>query len=174
VVTVRSGCAGLGQNPAGRLNYPGVITVHDVIEYDSRPWIVMELFRGGSLADLIDKAGPLPPRRVAEIGLSVLDALCVAHAAGIVHRDIKPANVLVNGSRVVLTDFGAAAIQSDPALTLSGSFIGTAAYMARSELSTCAPARSQISGRLAPPCMRLSKVARRTRVLTRRLCCQRC
>ena len=37
MVTVRSGCAGLGQNPAGRLNYPGVITVHDVIEYDCRP-----------------------------------------------------------------------------------------------------------------------------------------
>ena len=67
---------------------------------------------------------------MAEIGLSVLDALCVAHAAGSVHRDINPANVLVNGSRVVLTAFGAAAIQSDPALTRSGSFIGTPAYMA--------------------------------------------
>ncbi|MGO8888910.1 MAG: serine/threonine-protein kinase [Streptosporangiaceae bacterium] len=115
---------------AGRLNHPGVITVHDVVEHDRRPWIVMELFRGGSLADLIDQAGPLPPRRVAEIGLCVLDALCAAHAAGIVHRDIKPANVLVNSSRVVLTDFGAAAIQNDAALTRSGFFIGTPAYMA--------------------------------------------
>ena len=80
----------------------------------------MGLFRGGSLADLIDKAGPPPPRRVTEIGLCVLDALCAAHAAGPVHRDIKHAIVLVNGSRVVLTDFGAAAIQNDPALTGSG------------------------------------------------------
>lgn len=115
---------------AGRLNHPGVITVHDVAEHDGRPWIVMELFLGGSLADLIHKTGRLSPRRAAEIGLGVLDALCAAHAAGIVHRDIKPANVLVNGSRVVLTDFGAAAIQSDPALTGSGMFIGTPAYMA--------------------------------------------
>ena len=61
---------------AARLNHPGVITVHDVVEYDDRPWIVMELFRGGSLGDLIDNAGPLSPRQVAEIGLCVLDALC--------------------------------------------------------------------------------------------------
>lgn len=115
---------------AGRLNHPGVIIVHDVVEHDGRPWIVMELFRGGSLADLIDKAGPLPPRRVAEIGLRVLDALGAAHAAGIVHRDLKPANVLINDSRVVLTGFGAAAIQGNPALTRSGSFIGTPAFMA--------------------------------------------
>jgi eukaryotic-like serine/threonine-protein kinase len=115
---------------AGRLDHPGVITIHDVVEHDGRPWIIMELFRGGSLADLIDRAGRLPPRRVAEIGLCVLDALRAAHGAGIVHRDVKPANVLVSGSRVVLTDFGAAAIQSDPALTRSGTFIGTPAYMA--------------------------------------------
>src|SRR6266568_3025965 len=64
----RLACARSAQEAraAGRLNHPGVITVHDVVEYDGRPWIVMELFRGGSLADLIDQAGPLPPRRVAE------------------------------------------------------------------------------------------------------------
>jgi serine/threonine protein kinase len=115
---------------AARLIHPCVITVHDVVEYDGRPWIVMELFPGPSLADVIDREGPLSPRRVAEIGVRVLAALGAAHSAGIVHRDVKPANVLVDGDRVVLTDFGAAAIRADPALTGTGQFIGTPAYLA--------------------------------------------
>jgi len=114
---------------AARLSHPAVITVHDVIEHDDRPWIVMELFRSGSLADLIG-AGPLPLPRVARIGLEMLEALSAAHAAGVIHRDVKPSNVLVDGSRAVLTDFGAAAIMDDPALTQSGVLIGTPAYLA--------------------------------------------
>ncbi len=114
---------------AARLSHPAVITVHDVIEHDDRPWIVMELFRSGSLADLIG-AGPLPVPRVARIGLEMLEALSAAHAAGVIHRDVKPSNVLVDGSRAVLTDFGAAAIMDDPALTQSGVLIGTPAYLA--------------------------------------------
>jgi Tol biopolymer transport system component/tRNA A-37 threonylcarbamoyl transferase component Bud32 len=114
---------------AARLSHPAVITVHDVIEHDDRPWIVMELFRSGSLADLLG-AGPLPAGQVARIGLEVLEALSAAHAAGVIHRDVKPSNVLVDGSRAVLTDFGAAAIMDDPALTQSGVLIGTPAYLA--------------------------------------------
>jgi tRNA A-37 threonylcarbamoyl transferase component Bud32/sugar lactone lactonase YvrE len=114
---------------AARLSHPAVITVHDVIEHDDRPWIVMELFRSGSLADLLG-AGPLPIPRVARIGLEMLEALSAAHAAGVIHRDVKPSNVLVDGSRAVLTDFGAAAIMDDPALTQSGVLIGTPAYLA--------------------------------------------
>jgi serine/threonine protein kinase len=114
---------------AARLSHPAVITVHDVIEHDDRPWIVMELFRAGSLADLIG-AGPLLPPRVAQIGLAVLEGLSAAHAAGVIHRDVKPSNVLVDGSRVVLTDFGAATIMDDPALTHTGLVIGTPAYLA--------------------------------------------
>ncbi len=70
MVTVRSGCAGLGQNPAGRLNYPGVITVHDVIEYDSRPRIVMELFRGGS-GDRRARDAAVLPLIIAAIALGI-------------------------------------------------------------------------------------------------------
>ena len=60
-----------------------------------RPWIVMELVRGLSLADLLDAEGPLPPQRAALIGAEVLAALRAAHAAGVLHRDVKPANVLL-------------------------------------------------------------------------------
>jgi eukaryotic-like serine/threonine-protein kinase len=114
---------------AARLSHPAVITVHDVIEHDDRPWIVMELFGAGSLADLLG-AGALPPGRVAQIGLEVLGGLSAAHAAGVIHRDVKPSNVLVDGLRVVLTDFGAAVIAEDPVLTQTGLLIGTPAFLA--------------------------------------------
>ena len=114
---------------AARLSHPAVITVHDVIEHDDRPWIVMELFRTGSLANLT-ASGPLPVSQVAHIGLEVLGGLMAAHAAGVIHRDVKPSNVLVDGSRAVLTDFGAAAILDDPALTSTGLILGTPAFLA--------------------------------------------
>ncbi|MFJ4776485.1 serine/threonine-protein kinase [Streptomyces sp. NPDC088762] len=115
---------------AARLKHPGVITVHDRIADDNgRPWIVMELVRGRSLDDLIKEDGPLPPARVAMIGRQVLDALRAVHATGVTHRDIKPANVLLEGNRVVLTDFGIAAVEGDPALTRSGALMGTPVYM---------------------------------------------
>lgn len=92
------------------LDHPGIITVHDVVEPDGRPWIIMELVEGRSL----DAEGPLPPRRVAEIGVALLDALTAAHGKGLLHRDVKPANVLLAADgRVILTDFGIAALDGD-------------------------------------------------------------
>ncbi|MFG2668290.1 serine/threonine-protein kinase [Streptomyces sp. NPDC048387] len=115
---------------AARLKHPGVITVHDRIAGDDgRPWIVMELVHGRSLDDLIKRDGPLTPARVAGIGLQVLDALRAVHDTGVTHRDIKPANVLLEGDRVVLTDFGIAAVDGEPGLTRSGALMGTPAYM---------------------------------------------
>ena len=98
---------------AAQLRHPGVVAVHDVVVDDGRPLIVMELVEGRSLADTVRAQGPLPEQRVAEIGVRVLDALSMAHARGVVHRDVKPANILLDGDRVVLTDFGIAAITSD-------------------------------------------------------------
>jgi tRNA A-37 threonylcarbamoyl transferase component Bud32 len=115
---------------AARLKHPGIVTVHDRITgEDGRPWIVMELVRGQSLADLLKAEGPLPPPRVARIGLEVLDALRAAHQAGITHRDIKPANVLLEDDRAILTDFGIAAVEGDATLTGTGAVLGTPAYM---------------------------------------------
>jgi len=78
-----------------RLSHPNVVRTYDVVEEDDRPWIVMELLATRSLAELMRDAGPLPPHRVAEIGLGVLGALEAAHAQGVVHRDVKPSNVLI-------------------------------------------------------------------------------
>jgi sugar lactone lactonase YvrE len=116
---------------AARLRHPGVVTVYDrVIGDDGRPWIVMELVQGGSLADLLRRDGRLPVRQVARIGLRMVDALSAAHALGVVHRDIKPANVLLEGDdRVVPTDFGIAALEGDATITRSGMLLGTPAFM---------------------------------------------
>ena len=115
---------------AARLKHPGIVTVHDLVTGDDgRPWIVMELVHGGSLDDLLKSQGPLTPRQAAGIGLQMLDALHTAHRAGITHRDVKPANVLLEGDRVVLTDFGIAALEDDATLTRSGEIMGTPAFM---------------------------------------------
>ncbi|GAA0553220.1 WD40 repeat domain-containing serine/threonine protein kinase [Actinomadura livida] len=116
---------------AGRLRHPGIITVHDRVSgEDGRPWIVMEFVEGGSLQDLLADEKRLPVGRVARIGAQMLAALRLAHRHGIVHRDVKPANVLLEGDRVVLTDFGIAALDGDVTLTRSGAIIGTPAFMA--------------------------------------------
>ncbi len=116
---------------AARLKHPGIITVHDRISGpDGRPWIVMELVDGGSLADLIEAHGALTPQRAAVIGRQVAAALGAAHRMGITHRDIKPANILLEEDRVVLTDFGIAAVEGDATLTATGMIMGTPAFMA--------------------------------------------
>ncbi|WP_067491100.1 serine/threonine protein kinase [Actinomadura hibisca] len=114
---------------SARLNHPGVVTVHDVVEADGSPWIVMELVHARSLQELLDQ-GPLSHRRVAEIGLQMLGALRHAHEKGILHRDVKPSNVLITDTgRVVLTDFGIAQMEGDATLTQTGLVMGSPAYI---------------------------------------------
>ncbi|MFV8183181.1 serine/threonine-protein kinase [Streptomyces sp. AF1B] len=116
---------------AARVANRNVVTVYDVATEDGRPWIVMELVRGISLADLLEAEGPIPPQRAAHIGAEVLAALRAAHAAGVLHRDVKPANVLLaNDGRVVLTDFGIAMVEGSSALTMTGEVIGSPEFLA--------------------------------------------
>src|SRR5215468_2533320 len=127
---------------SAKLSHPCVVTVHDVIEADGTPWIVMELVAARSLERVLAEDGPLPPRRAAEAGMMLLGALASAHAAGIVHRDVKPGNVLLTpDGRTVLTDFGIATVAGDPALTQTGMVVGTPGF--------CAPER--IRGAPASP-----------------------
>ncbi|MFE7750846.1 protein kinase [Streptomyces sp. NPDC057428] len=116
---------------AARITHPGVVTVHDVIEYDNRPWIVMQYVDGPSLADAAKETGEVEPREAARIGLHVLGALRAAHAAGVLHRDVKPANVLLaRDGQVLLTDFGIAAIEGDSTITRTGELVGSIDYLA--------------------------------------------
>ncbi|SOR81834.1 MULTISPECIES: protein kinase domain-containing protein [Streptomyces] len=131
-----------------RIDHPNVVRVYDVVDEGERLWIVMELVAGRSLERILAEEGPLGPRDTARIGLGLVAALRQVHARGVLHRDIKPGNVLVeNGSgpagpargtaewRVVLTDFGIAAIQDAKALTMVGMLVGSPDYMAPERIS---------------------------------------
>ncbi|MET8409214.1 protein kinase [Streptomyces sp. NPDC005195] len=120
-----------------RLHHPHIIVVHDVVEEADRPYIVMELIDGGSLAERISADGPVDAREAARIGIDLLGALRRAHDAGILHRDLKPANVLMEAGtdRVVLTDFGIAQVAGATTLTESGSFVGSPEYTAPERMS---------------------------------------
>ncbi|MGI9016160.1 MAG: serine/threonine-protein kinase [Euzebya sp.] len=116
---------------AARLQHPGAVAIYDVVEHQGRLHLVMELVQAPTLADRVAADGPLSDRRVAQIGLELLDVLDAAHAIGVVHRDVKPSNVLVPEHGMVrLTDFGTAVMAGEDRLTASDMVIGSPAYMA--------------------------------------------
>ncbi|WP_255950117.1 serine/threonine-protein kinase [Streptomyces odontomachi] len=124
---------------AAGIAHPNVVNVFDVVVEGGRPWIVMELVPGRTLADELTE-GTLAPGRAAEIGLAVLEALGAAHRAGILHRDVKPANVLLNpDGRVILTDFGIARIEGEQPLTRSDAIIGSPEYVAPERVNGLRP-----------------------------------
>ncbi|WP_455712944.1 protein kinase domain-containing protein [Streptomyces pseudovenezuelae] len=123
-----------------RIDHPNVVRVYDVVDEGERLWIVMELVKGRSLERMIAEDGPLGPRDTALLGLGLVRALRQVHARGVLHRDIKPGNVLVEsgdrtGHRIVLTDFGIAAMQDAKALTMVGMLVGSPDYMAPERVS---------------------------------------
>ncbi|MEU8843268.1 serine/threonine-protein kinase [Streptomyces roseus] len=128
---------------AARIQHPAVVVVHDVLEHDDRPWIVMEYIDGPSLADAAKAAGRIEPAEAARIGLHVLGALRAAHAVGVLHRDVKPGNVLLaKDGRVLLTDFGIAAIEGDSSITRTGEIVGSIDYLAPERVTGGTPGTS--------------------------------
>ncbi|MFY1670222.1 protein kinase domain-containing protein [Plantactinospora sp. WMMB334] len=117
-----------------RLDHPGVPAIHDLGEYDGRPYVVLEKIDGIDLADLVAENSPLPIGWVAAIGAQICGVLLAAARIGLVHRDIKPSNVMLDRSGAVkVLDFGLAAIHDDDRysrITQSGQSLGTVGYMA--------------------------------------------
>ncbi|WP_246278210.1 serine/threonine-protein kinase [Phytohabitans rumicis] len=150
---------------AAQLNHPNAVQIYDVVYAEGRPWIVMEYVRSRSLHEVVQQDGPLPPHRVAQIGLAVLYALRAAHQAGVLHRDVKPHNVLIaEDGRVVLTDFGLATFDGgDGAMTRAGLIMGSPSTWRPSGPATVCPLWRPTCGRWAQRFSRPWRAARRTR-----------
>jgi eukaryotic-like serine/threonine-protein kinase len=119
---------------AASVDHVGAVMIHDIVEEDSGPWIVMELLSGRTLQQALNAAGALPVDQVTRVGLCLLDVLQATHRAGIVHRDVKPGNVhLCGGGRVVLADFGIACT-TDDATSATGTLAGSPAYVSPERL----------------------------------------
>lgn len=118
------------------LNHPSIATLFELLEVEGRPYLVLELVEGDTLAERLER-GAMPPGEVIDAARQVVDALAEAHGKGIVHRDLKPSNVkLGDDGRVKVLDFGLAktipgngAKDAGTATTLSGTVLGTAPYM---------------------------------------------
>lgn len=122
---------------ASSLSHPGLVPVFDYEPDAEKPFIVMELLEGGTLADRLGAEQPVDPRALAE---QLLAALGHIHAAGIVHRDVKPANLLIDSHGAFrLTDFGIAQGEDATRYTRTGNVVGTLRYMAP-EVKTGEPA----------------------------------
>ncbi|MFH1227014.1 MAG: tetratricopeptide repeat protein [Planctomycetota bacterium] len=115
-----------------KLKHPNIIQIYDVGIFGSQNYFTMEYIDGVSLDQLIESSTKTSVQSMVNIILQVASALEYAHQQGIIHRDIKPSNILVNKSgNAYLTDFGIAKQITglDKKLTVTGSAIGTPAYM---------------------------------------------
>jgi serine/threonine-protein kinase len=116
----------------GRIEHPGVVRVFAYGEHAGTLYLVMEYLPGGTLAGLLTRGGPLPPRQAAQMVHRLAEAVQAAHEAGIIHRDLKPANVLLAADDTPkVTDFGLARLaEQKEALTQTGATLGTPGYAA--------------------------------------------
>ncbi len=115
---------------AGLSSHPNVATIYDVGEHQGRAFIVMELMRGGSVADVLRKDERVEHQRSLRWLREAASGLDAAHAAGIVHRDVKPANLLLDDrDRLGIGDFGIARLAWEEQVTQTGQVLGTAAYI---------------------------------------------
>jgi WD40 repeat protein len=115
---------------AAQLRHPSIVTVHEVAQHDGLPYLVSDLVRGVTLADLLSARRP-GFREAAELAATVADALHYAHERGVVHRDVKPSNIMIaeDGTPCVM-DFGLAKREAgEITMTIEGQVLGTPAYM---------------------------------------------
>jgi len=122
------------------LSHPNILAIHDFGVHDGVAYAVMELLRGTTLRVRLDE-GPLPPRKLLQIGAEIADGLAAAHDRGVIHRDLKPENLFITGDgHVKILDFGlarqsavltaaAAVAPTVQAATEPGMVMGTVGYM---------------------------------------------
>ncbi|HYW68012.1 MAG TPA: serine/threonine-protein kinase, partial [bacterium] len=114
---------------AASLNHPNICTVHAIDDFEGEVFIAMELVEGEDLRTRL-RAGPMDVEDALAIAGQIADGLACAHARGIVHRDIKPANIMVTQTGLAkIMDFGLARGPGAAQLTVTGTTVGTVAYM---------------------------------------------
>ena len=132
---------------ASALNHPGICTVYAIEQHEGRPFIVMELIKGSTLAERMGRQR-VEIHQLLDYGIQIADALESAHSKGIAHRDLKPANLMINDrGQVKILDFGLAKVEAAAAgsrgeevsqlvteaksgpLTVAGTVMGTVHYM---------------------------------------------
>jgi serine/threonine protein kinase/tetratricopeptide (TPR) repeat protein len=114
---------------AAKLNHPNIVTIHEVSEFNGRPFFAMEHVEGQSLRELI-KAKELPIEHVIDLAIQICEGLHKSHQSGVIHRDVKPANILIDiDGRAKILDFGLATVQGCDHLTKTGWTLGTVGYM---------------------------------------------
>jgi serine/threonine protein kinase len=102
------------------LNHPHIVSIFDFGEVNGNPYAVSELIEGQSLRALL-RRGPVPTRKLIDIGVQIAEGLAAAHAADIAHRDLKPENIMISGDgRIKILDFGLARSASRTSEALNG------------------------------------------------------
>jgi serine/threonine protein kinase, bacterial len=120
-----------------RLKDPGLVAVYDQGVDGGHPFLAMELVEGGTLRELLQERGPMPPHAVAAVLRPVLGGLAVAHRSGLVHRDVKPENVLISDTgEVKIADFGLVRALAAAKITSDSVILGTAAYLSPEQVSS--------------------------------------
>ncbi len=120
-----------------QLTHPNIVPLHFIGQRDDLLYLAMPCVEGGSIADRLEREGPLPVPDVVRIVGEVASALAYSHKRGVIHRDIKPANVLVDADsgRCLVTDFGIARTAEGSTLTATGMMLGTPAYLAPEQVT---------------------------------------
>jgi len=116
---------------AGKLSHPNTVAIHEVGEVKGAYFLVMELVTGGSVADVLQKAGRFAPLEATKIIADAARGLSAAHAVGLVHRDVKPANLLrTETGSVKIADFGLVkGVLGEQRVTQAGQVLGTPYFM---------------------------------------------
>jgi Tol biopolymer transport system component len=119
---------------AAKLNHSNIITIHEVAEYNGRPYMVMEYLCGKTLREIIG-SGDMTVQTATNLFIQICEGVNKAHQAEIIHRDIKPANIMVEpDGGVKILDFGLANLRGAEKLTKTGSTMGTAYYMSPEQI----------------------------------------
>jgi len=117
------------------LSHPNIVTIHEVGDFNNRPFFAMQHVEGQSLRDVI-KSKELSPDQVISLAIQLCEGLSKAHQAGVIHRDIKPSNIVIDtDGRAKLLDFGLATVAGTDKLTKTGSTLGTVGYMSPEQAS---------------------------------------